>query len=100
MNTIKENLKEQAVALRELKNTISTGMREGGYMGDEQCEQMDKKQKFRYEHVAYSMAKGREYSEVENKVKEGNELDMDVVEKLMNEMKATLEASREVEEYA
>ena len=97
---IKENLKEQAVELRELKNTISTGMREGEYMGDEQCEQMDKKLKFRYEHVAYSMAKGREYSEVENKVREGNELDMCVVEKRMNEIKAEYEAARGVEEYA
>lgn len=38
---------------------------------------------FRYEHVAYCLVRGRKYEEIERTVHEGNEIDMEKVEKIL-----------------
>ena len=38
---------------------------------------------FRYKHVAYCMARGRKYEEIEPKVSPGNELEMNRVEAIL-----------------
>jgi hypothetical protein len=40
---------------------------------------------YRYLHVAYSLFKGRTYEQVESKVREGNEINLSRVNKIMND---------------
>ena len=87
MNSIKLGLKAQAKTIRVIKNEISTGMRSGKYMWKEQNELIAEKEHYRYYHIAYSMLRGREYLEIENKVRKGNEINMSSVEAIMDELK-------------
>lgn len=43
-------------------------------------------QEYRYKHVAYCLARGRKYEEIERKVTEGNEIDMLRVEKIVKKV--------------
>jgi len=98
MKTIKEDLKAQAKNIRALKDAINSGFKAGKYMGYEQGNLISAKRKFRYEHVAYCLLKGREYSQIENNPRPENEIDMDSVKKIMDSMWADIqkrEAARE-----
>lgn len=64
---------EMGKELRELKKEISLGMRNGKYMGSQQWDLETKTKEFRHQHIAYSMALGREYKEIENYTRPGNE---------------------------
>lgn len=90
MKTIREQLKEDAKRIRTIKQDISTGMRAGNYMWKAQEELIAEKEYYRYYHIAYSMLKGREYLEIENKVRPGNEINMSSVEAIMDELKKAI----------
>ncbi len=98
MKTIKQNLKEQAKTIRTLKDAINSGMREGKYVWREQGDLLRAQRKFRYEHVAYCMLRGRTYEQIENKVKPENEIDMEGVKKIMTTMLAELESRKPIKE--
>jgi hypothetical protein len=72
MKMIKKNLKIMAQELREMKQERSAGMRAGKYMGGLQWTIETKKEEYRYIHIAYSMIRGREYKEIENKIRYEN----------------------------
>ena len=74
---------EIGLRLRELKKEISAGMRNGNYMGDKQWKLEELKSEFRHQHIAYSMAKGRTYKEIENKTKIGNEPNWRIIEDIL-----------------
>lgn len=86
MKTIKENLKAQATQIRALKDAINSGMRAGKYVWREQGDLLSATRKFRYEHVAYCLLRGRTYEQIENKVKPENEIDMYRVKQIMETM--------------
>lgn len=91
MKTIKENLKNQAKELRELKSNIRHGMqynRSGVW--EYQIKLLEKKEQFRYEHIAYCMLRGREYEEIEQKTRPDNAIDMSKVESIFKTMQKCL----------
>lgn len=93
MKTIKTELKAQANAIKEMKQDISTGMREGQYRGNSQCALIGLKRTYRFNHIAYCMIRGKEYLEIENKTRPENKLtdrDMAEITSIMEEMKAQL----------
>lgn len=90
MKTIKESLKAQAAQIRTLKDAINSGMREGKYVWKEQSAILSAQRKFRYEHVAYCLLRGRTYEQIENYTKPENAIDMDSVKKIMETMLAGL----------
>lgn len=87
MKTIKENLKTDANTIKKIKNDMKNGMRKGKYVWREQGDLLRMQHDFRYHHIAYCMLRGREYHEIENKVKPNNEINMDRVERIIEEMK-------------
>ena len=43
------------------------------------------KYEFRHEHIAYCLARGRKYEQIESKVRENNEPNQEYIEQLLNE---------------
>ena len=43
------------------------------------------KYEFRHEHIAYCLARGRKYEQIESKVRENNEPNQDYIEQLLDE---------------
>ncbi len=79
MRKLKEELKENAIECRILKAKVKDGMREGIYTF--QYKLLDLRDEIRHKHVAYCLSRGTEYSKIEPKVREGNEIRMSVVER-------------------
>lgn len=53
---------------------------------------VDKAKEFRVYFVAYCILRGRTYEQIEPKVRSGNEIDMNRVEKIMQGVKSEIEA--------
>lgn len=49
---------------------------------------------YRYLHIVYCLARGRTYEQIEPKVREGNEVDMKIIEKMLAEVVREPEAIR------
>ena len=90
MKTIKNELKTMAKEIREMKSIISKGMSNGLYKGTEQYELILLKDKCRYTHIAYCMVRGREYSEIENTTRPGNEINFSKLNTLIETFKNDL----------
>lgn len=84
---LKEQLKQSAEELRSDKDTIKK-MQKGEVKGDPstlQYKLVGKRRTHRHKHIAYSMMRGRTYEQVEPKCAEGNEPNMDLVRRIMDE---------------
>jgi len=76
MNIIKQNLKDLSKEIVQLKQERSPN-----YVGTRiaidytwaSSRLVSARFEFRYKHIAYCLAKGRKYEEIESKVKKGNE---------------------------
>jgi len=91
MKTIKNNLKKQANELRKLKSKIRTGMKTNKpNVWEYQINLLNKKEQFRYEHIAYCLVRGRKYDEIEKKTRPENTIDMFKVEKFLKSMQEQL----------
>ncbi len=90
MKTIKQNLKTQAATIREMKQETSSGMRSGKYMGGLQWTLQCAQETYRYDHIAYCMIRGREYLEIENKTRPGNEINQSKLDRIITDMKADI----------
>jgi len=86
MTTIKLELKAQAKEIREMRTIISRGMSNGLYKGQEQYAITLLQEAFRYKHIAYCMLRGREYLEIENKTRPGNEINKQKLERIATAM--------------
>jgi len=89
MKTIKEFKEEQksgAVEIRRLRLKMKDAQRGKISWAREydQWEVYKKSQEWRHRHIAYCMLRGKEYAQIEPKVRDGNEPDMVVVERIMS----------------
>lgn len=82
MLKLKNELKELAVEIRQAKNQRNEAFRNGmeTMAGTFQYDVLSLKHDYRHKHIAYSLMRGKEYSQVEPKVRKGNEPDMKLVE--------------------
>lgn len=78
---LKENLKELAVEIRQEKDRRNTSFRNGDISNGRNANYnaLILKQEARHKHIAYCIMRGKEYSQIEPKVREGNEPDMKLV---------------------
>ena len=70
---MKQWIKTEAISIREARENMKTKQRETGDAWAEQSNLVSRVQEYRTRHIAYSLAKGKTYKQIENKVKEGNE---------------------------
>lgn len=87
----KVELKALAQDIRELKQTIKEAQRNDDGAARYQYKLPGLKDEFRHKHIAYCMAKGRSYEQIENKTREGNEPDFNYIKKLVEEYEAKKE---------
>jgi len=85
MLKLKNDLKELAKELRDVKSKRNESFRNGeiGKAGKFQYSVLNLKHEFRHKHIAYCMSRGREYTQIEPKVREGNEVDWNYINKLI-----------------
>jgi hypothetical protein len=83
--TLKQELKQLASELRNDKIAIKAHQKEYGAAGYQQCAIFKKKRTCRQKHIAYSMMRGRSYEQIEPKCREGNEPDMDLIRRIIDE---------------
>ena len=85
--TLKQALKTTASQLRDDKANIKITQKEGGSGAacTLQYNLIGKKRSYRHCHIAYSMMRGRSYEEIENKCREDNKPDMDLVKRIIDE---------------
>lgn len=96
MKTIKNELKEMAKKIRELKKEISSGMRNGIRTGSEQYELIQLKSDFRYKHIAYCIIfRGKNYEQIEPKIRKGNEINYSKLDTLMDEYTIIFDSRKE-----
>lgn len=89
MRTIKEFKEEQkqgAEELRQYRYDVKKAQREKrfGYNDPSPWDLFKKSREWRHKHIAYCMLRGREYHEIESKVRDGNEPDMGEVKRIMS----------------
>lgn len=100
MKTIKKDLKQQGKKIRELKNIINNDMnfnRSGVW--ETQLKVDGAIKKFRYEHLAYCMLRGRSYEEMERSTRDDNIIDTKKLEKTVKKMELDV-AKRKKEKVA
>lgn len=86
-DAFRQELKSRAKELRELKQTVKVlqrnlEIRESSY---KQSHLDVLRYNYRTIHVAYSLFKGKTYEQIEPKVREGNEINLDLVNRTMND---------------
>ena len=89
MKSIKEFKEEQkkgAEEIREYRLEVKKAQREHrfGHNDPDPWTLYTKSQKWRHHHIAYCMLRGKTYEQVEQKVRDGNEPDMGLVESIMS----------------
>lgn len=84
---VKIRIQNQKKEIRELKEEIKRESRRGNPTRDLQSQLSTDKLNYRYEHVAYSLLKGKKYKDIEQVVADGNEISMDIVKIIMKMMK-------------
>jgi len=87
--TIKNDLKEIAVELRSLKLERNKNFKSGQVYkaGSNQASIIDKKFTYRHMHIAYCLARGRNYSQVESKCRDNNEISKNEVKNYLEKYK-------------
>ena len=70
---MKQWLKDETISIRKYREDMKSKQRETGDAWSEQSNLITIKQKYRHRHIAYSLAKGKTYEQIEKVVKEGNE---------------------------
>lgn len=65
INELKESQKTHAKEIRGLKQEIKKLQRNGAYAGVRQLQQQSASWKYRLNHIAYSLLRGRSYEEIE-----------------------------------
>ena len=91
----KVELKALAQDIRELKHTIKEAQRNAGGAWKYQYKLPGLKSDFRHKHIAYCLARGKSYEQIENKTREGNEPNFDYIEKLVKEYEEKRERTNE-----
>ena len=85
INTLKEEIKLAAKEIRKEKSELKAQQRKDNSTypsGDMMYSLMNSRDTLRHMHVAYSLARGNEYKDIEPKVREGNEISWSEIEKI------------------
>jgi hypothetical protein len=77
-------LKGLAQQIRELKTEFKELERNRKPREGKRREVQKAKYEFRHEHIAYCMARGKSYEQVEQKVRDNNEPNQEYIEQLLN----------------
>jgi len=85
MKNLKEEQKALAGKIKDNKKDIKERQRNGDYAGHQQYNLLKQKKEYRHKHLAYCMMRGRTYEEIENKCREDNKPNMDIVKEIMDE---------------
>lgn len=80
----KNELKVQASKIRSDRATLKEAQRSFKECWRLQSDLLNMQSRFRHEHIAYCLLRGRTYEQIENKVAPGNEPDMDRVKDIMD----------------
>jgi len=85
MLKLKNDLKELAKELRKSKQIRNESFRNKDLSkaGDSQYQILNLKHDFRHKHITYCLLRGKEYSNIEPIVREGNEPDWHTIKKYM-----------------
>ena len=95
---LKAILKEDVALIRLAKKQLKARQRmyNDASMLQKGVEQMRKEA--RHTHIAYSIMRGRKYEEIEQKVRKGNEPDMNLVSYIIQQITAKITAAKPAEE--
>ncbi len=77
--TVKNQLKNLALELRNCKKTLRENMVNKSYEAREQWAILARKREFRHMHLAYCCARGRTVAQIESKVSKDNPLDKNLL---------------------
>ena len=80
---MKNKLKEMAAQIRADRNEIAKLQKNGEYAGNIQWPLPGKIEEYRWHHIAYSLARGKTYKQIENKVKDGNKPDWGRIDNIL-----------------
>jgi len=92
--TLKEELKEMAVKIKETKIETKDTQKKGEYAGSLQYALLKFRREYRHKHIAYSLMRGRSYEQIEPKCREGNEPNKDLIQEIIDEYSQTEEDVR------
>ena len=82
---VKNELKNKAVEIRNLKAQIKEKMRNHDFSGHHQFFLFKLKREYRHRHIAYCLLKGRTYKQIETKCAEDNDPNKNLIEKYKTE---------------
>jgi len=82
---LKSELKIKAVEIRKNKIQIKELQKNRSYAGNLQYSHIHLKRDYRHKHIAYCMLRGRTYEQIEQKCRENNKPNMDIVKEIMDE---------------
>lgn len=85
----KEYLKSTAVKIRKAKYEYKEAQRKGSASWSMLADLNSLRWEYRHEHIAYSLAKGNKYEEIERTVAEGNEPDWKLIDKISSKYKVS-----------
>lgn len=85
LKDLKSILKSEAEKLKNLKQSIRQGMKDGECTGHDQYDLLLKKRSYRHKHIAYCILKGREYEQIEKSCREDNKPDWNLIEEIKRE---------------
>lgn len=83
LKEMKQWLKENGAAIRETRQEIKNLMRAGNYAGNLQWKLPERISEYRHNHIAYSMARGKDYKDIEKKIRKGNEPNWGIINELL-----------------
>lgn len=81
LKEMKQWLKENGALISETRKEHKNKQRTNGYGLDGKL--LDLKHEYRHNHIAYSMARGKDYKNIETKVRKGNEPDWYIINELL-----------------
>lgn len=89
MTEKKQELKDLAKKIRAIKQTRKQSSE--NYDPGANWKAYVEGRKYRHEHIAYCLVRGRTYEQIEQKVREDNKPNMDIVNKLYEALKAEVD---------
>jgi len=83
--TLKQELKQHAIKIRELKSHRPVNKRGDWKLYDLDYTIFKESRLIRHKHIAYSLIRGRSYGQIEKKCRENNKPDFSLVDTIIKE---------------
>lgn len=91
LKEMKQWLKENGALIKESKIEMKTAMRSGNYAGCIQNDLIMMKRIYRQRHIAYSMARGKTYEQIESSTPRADDLNWTLINNMIETLTPQLE---------